>query len=84
MNPFEYITMIARLRQEELLREAEKNRLLSEAFRSKSPNTSGTAKFLAFLGNQLASAGLSLEKRYGGQPEPRTTMNPQSYPGGCT
>ena len=84
MNPFEHISMIALQRHEELLKEAEQNRLLSEAFKDKTPRPSSLAKFLAFIGKELEALGYSLETRYGGQAEPRTTFRPQTNPGGCT
>jgi hypothetical protein len=84
MNPLDYISMIAIQQREELLREAEKSRMLIEAFKDNAPKTNRIANFLAYFGNKLQSMGYSLEKRYRDQREPQTTLNPQTNPGGCT
>jgi hypothetical protein len=84
MNPFEHISMIATQRHAELLKEAEQNRLLNEAFKDKTPKTSRIALFLASVGKELEALGYSLETRFGAQVEPRTTLRTQTNPGGCT
>ena len=84
MFHFDSISLIAEQRHKELLKEAEKYRMLKAAFKDTPAKTNIGTKLLAFVGVQLASLGHSLESRYGSQTEPRTSLNPQTNPGGCT
>jgi len=67
---------------DELLKEAEKSRMLKEAFTADRPRQQTKTKILAFLSNELSSIGFSLEMRYGGQNETGPRLNRQSNTSG--
>ncbi len=71
-------------RHEELIKQAENYRLLEEATKMKMLQKSSFSKILSLLGKELSSLGFSLEVRYGGQPEPGISIDPQGNPGECS
>jgi hypothetical protein len=84
MNKFDHIAMVSDQRHQELLKEAEKYRMLKAAFKDQPAKLNNVTRLLAFVGGKLASIGYSMETRYGAQAESQTYLAPQTNPGGCT
>ncbi len=84
MNPFNLIPMMVEERHAAMRKEADQHRRLSEAFPTRNNRSPLFARFLAWVGKELASLGSSLEERYGGQAEVGMVMSPQGNAGDCT
>ena len=82
MNQLDYTTMIAMQHHEQLLKEAENYRLREAAFR-KYPKSNRITQFLALVREKLVAMVGLLMTSDGCQPEPITTLNPQTNPEGC-
>jgi len=83
MYPFDYLAWSNNQKHSELLRHANEYRLVDEALRTKTPNTTKLSKLLALVGKELSSVGYSLEVRYDSRPDTHPALNQQSNLGGC-
>ena len=68
---------------QDLLREAEQERLAVEAMKASKMDGHSQMRILAWVGKGLVGLGARLEERYGVQPETARTLNQQSSAGGC-
>ena len=78
-----YVNIEFQRRHKELLREAERARLVSEAKKAGMGKSRNTSKILAMIGRELTSFGAGLVQRYNHQPEAELVASRQSDPGVC-
>lgn len=74
---------ISRQRHEELLKEAEYDRLVKEALQARDAHNPFTSVVLAQLGRKLTDLGLSLQERYGDLSDGEYRYLRQSEAGDC-
>jgi len=81
INP--WMTMEIQRRHTELIKEADKYRLISQFIKDEEQKMPSKSRFLARIGKGLITLGSNLEARFGIEPDDSLRFEGQSDPSGC-